>query len=142
MSKFYIRPMELAELTGFYERIQRDFSCGEYAPYAVIYQQLQDHLQKALVFCEGKQDLAYSVCADSHNNGYVLISLLAVCKEFRGQGIGSAFMKTSRVMYEHKQAILVEVERPDHAKTLEEANSRRRRIEFYEKAGFYLIVSS
>jgi len=42
-------------------------------------------------------------------------------------------------MYIDKQALVVEVERPDQAKTQEEFNSRRRRIEFYEKAGFYLI---
>lgn len=72
-------------------------------------------------------------------NGYVLISLLAVFHEYRGQGIGSESMKELRVMYENKQAIIVEVERPDFSQTPEECDSRKRRIEFYEKAGFYLI---
>ena len=107
--------------------------------YTILYQHLQNGLQKALIFCEGEQDLAYSVCTDNHNNGYVLISLLAVFKGYRDQGIGSAFMKRLRLRYEDKQALLVEVERPDQAKTQGEGNSRRRRIEFYEKAGFYLI---
>ena len=139
MSKYNIRRMELGEFTALYKRIERDFAQGEYAPYAIIYQHLQEGLQKALVFCEGEEDLAYSVCTDNNENSYVLISLLAVIEEYRGQGIGSAFMERLRLMYNDKQALLVEVERPDQAETQEEGNSRRRRIEFYEKAGFYLI---
>ncbi len=139
MSKYNIRRMELDELKAFYERIVRDFAQGEYSPYPIIYQHLQDGLQKALIFCEGEKDIAYSVCTDNHENNYVLISLLAVFKEYRGQGIGSAFMKRLRLMYQDKQVLLVEVERPDRAKTPVEGDSRKRRIEFYERAGFYLI---
>ncbi len=139
MSKYYIRHMELNELKTFYERIVRDFAQGEYSPYEIIYQHLKNGLQKALIFCEGERDLAYSVCTDDHDNHYVLISLLAVFKQDRGQGIGSAFIKQLSLMYKNKKALIVEVERPDEAKTQEEGNSRRRRIEFYEKAGFYLI---
>ncbi len=139
MSKFNIRCMQLDELKAFYERIVRDFSQGEYAPYSIAYQLLQENLQKAMIFCKGDQDLAYAVCTDSHDNNYVLISLFAVFKEYRGQGIGSEFMKRLQLIYKDKQALLVEVERPDHAKTQEERDFRRRRIEFYEKSGFYLI---
>ncbi|HWQ40446.1 MAG TPA: GNAT family N-acetyltransferase [Desulfosporosinus sp.] len=139
MSKYFIRHMELNELKAFYERIVRDFAQGEYSPYAVIYQHLQNGSQKALIFCEGEQDLAYSVCTDNHDNSYVLISLLAVFTQYRGQGIGSAFIKRLHLMYKDKQALIVEVERPDEAKTQGEGNSRRRRIKFYEKAGFNLI---
>lgn len=134
-----MRHMELAELTSFFERIQQDFAQGEYAPYAVMYQQIKDTRQKGIVFCEEEQDLAYAVCTDNHNNGYVLISLLAVFHDFRGRGIGSDFMKALSERYRHKQAILVEVERPDQAQTPEERDSRRQRIQFYAKSGFYLI---
>ena len=140
MSKYYIRPMELDELMAFYdERIERDFSQGEYPPYPILYQHLQNGLEKALVFCKGEQDIAYSLAIDNHDNSYVLITLIAVFKQYRGQGIGSAFMNRLRLMYEDKQALLVEVERPDQAKTQKEADFRRQRINFYEKAGFYLI---
>lgn len=125
MSKYFIRHMELSELIGFFKRIQQDFAQGEYAPYAVMYQQIQDTRQKALVFCEEEQDLAYAVITDNHNNGYVLISLLAVFQDFRGRGIGSNFIKALSEMYRHKQAILVEVERPDQAQTPEEGDLRR-----------------
>ncbi len=131
--------MELDELKVFYKRIKQDFSQGEYAPYAVLYKHLKNGWQNGLVFCEGEQDLAYAVCLDNHENGYVLISLFAVFKEYRERGIGSAFIKRLHQKYKDKLAIFVEVERPDEAKTRKEGYSRWRRIEFYEKAGFYLI---
>jgi len=140
MSKYEIRRMELGEIKAFYELIERDFAEGEYSPYDILYQHLQKGLQKALVLCEGQQDLAYSICTDSHENNYVLISLIAVFKGYRDEGIGSDFLKRLHLMYQDKQALLVEVERPDKAKTQEEVNARRRRIKFYEKAGFYLIL--
>ncbi|HEY8910236.1 MAG TPA: GNAT family N-acetyltransferase [Desulfosporosinus sp.] len=139
MSKYYIRRMALEEIKALYKRIERDFARGEYSPFAILEEHLENGLQKAYVFCEEEEDLAYAVCTDTHDNGYVLISLLAVFKEYRGQGVGSAFLERLRLMYKDKQALLVEVERPDEAKTPEEAHSRRRRIEFYVKAGFYLI---
>lgn len=54
MSEYYIRSMELDELKAFYERIERDFSQGEYSPYDILYQHLQKGLQKAMIFCEGR----------------------------------------------------------------------------------------
>ncbi|HBP64026.1 MAG TPA: hypothetical protein DD730_07100 [Desulfosporosinus sp.] len=93
MSEYYIRSMGLGELKAFYDRIKRDFSEGEYSPYDIVYQHLQEGLQKALIFCEGEQDLAYAICTDNHDNSFVLISLLAVFKGHRDEGIGTAFMK-------------------------------------------------
>lgn len=139
MAEYSIRRMKVAELKGFFKHIEQDFTEGEYAPYGVLYQQLQSGIQEGLVFCEGERDLAYSICAAGHDNGYVLISLLAVFPEYRGLGIGSAFVKTLGEMYQEKQGILVEVERPELSQTLEERDFRLRRIAFYEKAGFCLI---
>lgn len=139
MPGYFIRRMEAAELKGFYKRIKQDFSPGEYAPYSVLYEQLQEGIQEGLVFSEGEHDLAYSICASSHENGYVLISLLAVFPEYRGQGIGTEFMEALCTKYKEKQAILVEAERPENSQTPEEQDFRKRRIDFYEKLGFLLI---
>jgi len=139
MVKYNLRPMELDEFRLLYKRIVSDFSQGEYAPYPIIYQHLQAGLQKAMIFTADDQDRAYSICTDNNDNAYVLISLLAVFREYRGQGMGSAFIERLCLMYKDKQALLVEVERPDQAKTKQDGDVRRKRIEFYEKAGFYLI---
>ena len=134
-----IRRMDLTELKDFYYRIKQDFPVGEYSPYDILYQMVQSGVQEATVFCEGTQDLAYSYCAVNNGNGYILISLLAVFPEFRGKGVGSAFLRALGKKYEHKQAIIVEVECPRLSQTTNEHDSRKRWIEFYIKAGFYII---
>ena len=139
MPEYFIRHMEVDELDGFYKRIDGDFPPAEHASRQVFYQQILSGLQQGLVFGDKAGDLAYSVCASNHANGYVLISFFAVFPEFRGQGIGTAFLRALSARYAHKQALIVEVERLELAKTAKDLELRRRRINFYKKAGFLLI---
>lgn len=136
---YAIRRMKVQELKEIFNHIERDFAPGEYAPYDVLYQQLQEGVHEGLLLCEGGQDVAYSICAGGHANGYVLISLIAVFDEFRGHGIGTAFLKELNRIYSNKKGIIVEVEKPENSQDQEESASRAKRIEFYEKAGFFLI---
>lgn len=139
MSGYFIRHMEVDELDGFYQRIDEDFPPAEHASRPVFYRQILGDIQEGLVFGDEAGDLAYSVCAANHANGYVLISFFAVFPEFRGQGIGSAFLKALSAFYAHKQALIVEVERPELAKTAKDLDLRGRRINFYQKSGFLPI---
>jgi len=137
---FFIRSMQSNEIRTFFRYIQRDFSPGEYPPYAVLYQQLQSGIQEGLVLSSYQDgDFAYSICAAGHANKYVLVSLLAVFPECRSKGIGSEFMKLMIERYRSKQALLIEVEKPESSPTPEERNIRSRRISFYERAGFHLV---
>jgi len=83
------------------------------------------------------RNLAYSICAASTD--HVLLSLMAVFPEFRGQGAGTAFLKALQSMYDYKQAIIGEVERPELASNSKEMKLRSERIKFYKKVGFYSI---
>jgi ribosomal protein S18 acetylase RimI-like enzyme len=139
MSEYYVRHLELAELGSIYTRIERDFAAGEYAPLNVLNKHVQEGIQVGFVLCKGTINLAYSFCASNCANGYVLITLLAVFQEYRGQGIGTIFLKEMKNIYNNKQALLVEVEQPNQSSTLDERDDRLRRIAFYEKAGFFLI---
>ena len=139
MPNRFIRRMDITELKEFYYRIEQDFPVGEYAPYDIVFDHVQSGMQEGMVFCEGKEDLAYSICTVNNSNGYVLVSLLAVYPEYRGNGVGSAFIHTLGKKYEQKQAIIVEVERPSLSPSVNEQDCRQRRIEFYKKLGFYLI---
>ena len=139
MSEYGIRRMKPSELWGFYKHIEQDFSEDEHAPYAVLYEQLQNGIQEGWVFCDGDRDLAYSICAASNANEFVLVSLLAVYPEYRGRGIGSVFLKAMNEKFADKQAILVEVEKPELSKSAEDRSSRVKRIAFYEREGFYGI---
>jgi hypothetical protein len=85
------------------------------------------------------EDAAYSICAADKDNEYVLISLFAVFEDYRGKGIGTAFMDALKTLYMEKRGIIVEVEKPECAESKEELESRNRRIEFYQKSGFHQI---
>jgi hypothetical protein len=137
MNDYYIRTMEMNELRFFFEQIKRDFPVGEYPPYEILAGHLKSKLQDGLVYCSGKQDLAYSICAASTD--YVLLSLFAVLPGFRDQGVGTAFLDAIRAKYDHKQAVIGEVERPELAASAGELKKRRERIHFYERAGYHLI---
>jgi len=134
-----IRRMKDQEFKEIFKQIERDFAPGEYAPYEVICQQLQRGVQEGLILSQGEHDVAYSICTGGNKNGYVLISLLAVYEQFRGHGIGSAFLKELSRIYSGKHGIIVEVEKPENSLNQEERFTRIKRIEFYERAGFYLI---
>lgn len=136
---YTIRDMKLSELKKIYRLIKKDFASGEYAPYEVFYQQIKSGVQSGFIFLEGGQDAAYSICAGSHPNGYVLISLLAVYEELRGRGVGSKFVEKLIELYSGRQGIIVEVEKPENAGNDNERDLRTKRIEFYKKAGFYLV---
>ena len=137
MNDYTIRTMDVSELWRIYKHIKQDFPVGEYPPYEILSRQLKEGLQQGQVLRFGEQELAYAICAASTD--YVLLSLMAVFPEFRGQGIGSAFLQALQGKYANKQAIIGEVERPELAANSKERQQRSERIKFYEKAGFYLI---
>ncbi len=139
MTGYGIRRIKDNELIEIYKHIKKDFAPDEYPPYEVLYQQIQKGAQEGMTLYKDEQDVAYAICAGSNPNGFVLISLLAVYEQLRGQGIGSTFLSELRNRYSHKSGIIVEVEKPEESSSKEERDYRKKRIEFYEKAGFYLI---
>lgn len=139
MSGYGIHRIKDEELVEIYKHIKKDFAPDEYAPYEVLYQQIQKGAQEGMTLYKDEQDVAYAICAGSNPNGFVLISLLAVYEQLRGQGIGSIFLNELRSKYSDKSGIIVEVEKPEESSNEEEKDFRKKRIEFYEKAGFYLI---
>jgi len=136
----HIRPMKVAELKEYYHYIKRDFKKGEYPPFEVLSQQLDQGIQQGMVFTEGGDDLAYAIVSGENANGYVLVSLLAVLPERRGEGIGSRFLEELKERYnKKKQGIIVEVECLDRSLGEKEYELQRQRIKFYEKLGFNLV---
>ncbi|WP_407313962.1 GNAT family N-acetyltransferase [Desulfosporosinus sp. SB140] len=134
-----IRKMVLSEFKNIFKSVEDDFTEGEYAPYDVLKKQLEKGVQKGYIFEHDQQDVAYAICADRCINGYILISLLAVHKEFRGEGLGSIFLEDLITSYSSCPGIIVEVEKPEHSRSSEERALCESRIRFYQNAGFYLI---
>jgi 3-methyladenine DNA glycosylase AlkD len=100
---------------------------------------LQEGKQEGFILTDGTNDLAYSFLAANKTNGCVLITLFAVFREYRGQGIGTAFLAELHRFLADKKAVIAEVERPEDARTQKEYSDRLRRIAFYENEGFHLI---
>ncbi len=134
-----IRPVNLNEVRDLYINIVNDFAPGEYPPYDVLYKQLEKDIQTGFVLVNDEKDVAYSICTGDSTNSFVLISLLAVYKEFRGKGFGSKFIEMLKRKYCSERSIIVEVEKPEDALEQKERNIRENRIKFYEKAGFILL---
>ncbi|AEY67861.1 GNAT family N-acetyltransferase [Clostridium sp. BNL1100] len=134
-----IRPVNLQEVRDLYINIVNDFAPGEYPPYEVLYNQLEKDIQKGFVLVNDEKDVAYSICTGDSTNSFVLISLLAVYKEYRGKGFGSKFIEMLKSKYCCEKSIIVEVEKPEDALEQKERSVRENRIKFYEKAGFRLL---
>ena len=138
MSNYGLRAMSPSDLKVYYQYIKQDFSVGEYAPYDILLQQLRDGRQRGVILYEEEQDLAYAIF--SGNNQFVLISLLAVLRQRRGQGLGSKLLAALRGHFSDRAGLIVEVERPELARNEKEQRTRQSRLHFYRQAGFHLIT--
>ncbi|ACL77285.1 GNAT family N-acetyltransferase [Ruminiclostridium cellulolyticum] len=137
--EYDLRPINLQELRDLYFNIENDFAPGEYPPYDTLYKQLEKGIQKGFMLVKEGIDVAYSVCTGDSTNSFVLISLLAVYKGYRGKGFGTEFLKMFKSRYCCETSVIVEVEKPEDAVDQKERNIREKRIRFYEKAGFRLL---
>lgn len=133
-----IRSMKVDELKEYFQYIKRDFAKDEYPPYHVLSYQLKEGIQQGFIYTERGEDLAYTIVAQN-KNGYVLISLFAVLPEKRSKGIGTRFLEALLEKQKGKKGVIVEVESLGCLLSETEYDLRRRRIAFYEKAGFRMI---
>jgi GNAT superfamily N-acetyltransferase len=135
----HFREMKPSDLKEIYKRIRRDFKPGEYAPSFVLRRQLKTGVQSGLIMKSDGRDSAYVICSDKNANGYVLISLLAVFEEYRGQGLGKALLEELTDRYSEGNGLIVEVEKPELAENDAEKAASVSRIRFYENKGYRLI---
>ena len=138
MNDLYIRSINASALKYFYPRIEKDFAAGEYPPMEVLYNHMQQGKQEGYALWDGNKYFAYSFCAANPTRDHILITLFAVLAEYRGQGIGTTFLKMMNKNF-NESIIIVEVEKPEEAQTDEERDKRLWRIAFYEKEGYILI---
>lgn len=139
MAEILFRKMKPGDMRFIYKSIKRDFKAGEYAPGFVLRRQLEEGVQSGLIMSSEGRDVAYSICAEGRDNGYVLISLLAVFEQFRGRGFGTELLREICESSSGKNGVIVEVEKPELASDPEEETAAIRRIGFYEKQGFHLV---
>jgi len=130
-----IRKLELNELSNIYrEYIRKDFPKRERPPCFVIKNNMKKNAQEGFIYVEEDIELGYAI--NSISTYAILISLFAVFEGNRKKGIGTKFLQEIIKNYDNKKAVIVEVEKPEDAKSDEQRILREKRISFYERVGF------
>ena len=95
-------------------RMVQDFPSNERPKLQGFRKRMLKYNEEVFIYSEDNKEKAYLIVDELEEN-YILISFLAVYKEYRGQGIGSKLLKEIREKYQNKKAILLEVENPEYA---------------------------
>ena len=118
-------------------RMVQDFSSNERPKLQGFRKRMLKYNEEVFIYSEDNKEKAYLIVDELEEN-YILISFLAVYKEYRGQGIGSKLLKEIREKYQNKKAILLEVENPEYAKE-KERTVMEKRISFYKKSDYEIV---
>lgn len=118
-------------------RMVQDFPSNERPKLQGFRKRMLKYNEEVFIYSEDNKEKAYLIVDELEEN-YILISFLAVYKEYRGQGIGSKLLKEIREKYQNKKAILLEVENPEYAKE-KERTIMEKRISFYKKSDYEIV---
>lgn len=137
-TKWRLRVMDPGELDALYKNhMEKDFPSAERPNLKAMRRHVREGLQEVLLLSGGKADAGYSVLAEA--NGVMLITLLAIFPQKRGQGLGTILLTLLQARYKAKRAILLEVEDPAMAEGAADKKIREKRVAFYERSGYMLI---
>ncbi len=84
------------------------------------------------IYIEDEREKAYMVTGESDH--ITFIYYFAVYDDYRGQGIGTKFLK--EYIEKSNKTIVLEIEDPKRSKSENEKEKRIRRQKFYERLGF------
>lgn len=131
-----LRPLSLDQLRAIYRSsLARDFPPDELMPWKRMEALTWEGAQTALGFFDGQDLAAYAVFI--RNSAAALLNYFAVEPSRRNQGTGSQFLQMLKgyAVKEGLGYVIFEVEAPEAAATPQDAGLRRRRIDFYLRAG-------
>ena len=111
-----------------------DFPADELPNYNRFLQLTEKKMHTIYLYQKENQEVAYFITIEKENK--VLITHLAVIKEFRSKGIGKVFLEEIKEFFKDKDMLIVEVEAEDRAKNEEELNIIKRRKNYYSRSEF------
>ncbi len=131
-----IRSLTADEIKNLYRtHMTQDFPPAELKPLRRILAMQADGAYTVLArFDGGGHILAYACLC--HKTEPRLMDYYAVAEKWRGHGVGTAFLEEVLQSEFGRKGIMVELESPEKAQNEEDANSRKRRVRFYERLGF------
>ena len=135
--------MELKELNAqqaamiYRSLLVHDFPADECKPLKMILDAMAQGIYRCVGIFEGEALRGYAFFVTLTQNGQpeILLDYFAVVKEYRGSGIGSAFLRQMPSLFPEARAVLIEAETPEAADSAAEKTLRERRIGFYERNG-------
>ena len=127
-----LQKMDKEQVQNVYENhMKKDFPADELKPLSFIFTMMERGVYDCLGFYEGGELKAYAFFVMDFRWQVGLLDYLAVCEPYRGVGIGGKCLTEMKVYYKDKKGILLECEKVEKAKDMEETRMRKRRIEFY-----------
>ncbi|MCX4315998.1 MAG: GNAT family N-acetyltransferase [Lachnospiraceae bacterium] len=145
MSAYRIEELSPESLRQIYEEhMKADFPEDELRSLSTLLEKQAERITVAYGWKREGRLCAYAILTQPEQkqpygeDSYVLLDYYAVCRGFRGQGVGSVFLETLLEGLVCK-GVLFEVEDPEAAKNAEDQEIRKRRIKFYERLGCRLV---
>lgn len=130
-----IRKLNLEDAKVIYKKyMENDFPDDEVPSYNHYIELIENNKSTPYLYEEENEMKAYIICVEKGD--FVLISHLAVLKEYRGQGIGTKLLDEMKSFYRDKQAVILEAEAEEQAKDEKALETIKRRQKFYIKCGF------
>ena len=119
-----------------YKFMEEDFPKNEIPDYKRYLKLTENHIHNVYVYVENGQEIAYFITMEKNNNRKILITHLAVIKDYRGKGVGKRFIEAIKDFLSDKKILIVEVESEKNAKNPQELEIIKRRMQYYLNAGF------
>ena len=133
-----IRYLTVLQAEAVYQQeLVHDFPPEECKPFAVIREMLSQGRYLCTGLYKDKKLLSYAFFAkpEGGSASYLLLDYFAVLRQFRGHGIGSAYLRRLPELFPDTDTVLIEAENPEKAGDDAEKAVRARRITFYLRCG-------
>ena len=123
-----IRKASLEESKLIYtENMEKDFPDDEIPDYNRFVKLTEDNVHDVYLYSSNNQDVAYFITVENNNN--ILITHLAIMKEFRSKGLGKILLEEIKKFFKDKNILIVEVEAESRANNEEELDINNREYE-------------
>ncbi len=128
-----LRTLTIPETKAVYDTIYREaFPPMELRPFASIREMTAAGEYRTLGCCEAGRARAYASLWDA-GNGFTLLDYLAVPRDSRGQGGGSAMLSALKEQMGQQEILMIESEAPTGDPAADEPILRR--LQFYRRCG-------
>ncbi len=134
---------EVRRLTDFNQieylyksRLKKDFARNELKPLASMRRSWEKGSYDCFGLFNGPEVQGYAFYVRLGND--YLLDYLAITDDYRGQGLGSVFLRQLAICMADAQCIIVEVEDPEQASDAETGTQRERRLRFYLHSGYLM----